>query len=85
MCIVEKSRFLFLKSVYTSYGVPSFIFMKPFYGLASRSEAVRTAVPMDKTSESGGISLMKVAVSLFRFLFNDATVYPLYLLQRLLY
>ena len=40
---------------------------------------------MDKTSESGGLSLMKVAGSLFRFLFNDATVYPLYLLQRLFY
>ena len=68
-----------------SYGVPIYNIMKPFYDFAIRSEADRSAAPMEKTAESGGMRLMKGAGVLFRLLFNDVTMYPLYLLQRLFY
>lgn len=71
--------------VIKSYGVPIYNFMKPIYDLAVRSEAERSAAPLEKTAESGGMKLMKGCGTLFRFLFNDATMYPLYLLQRLFY
>lgn len=71
--------------VINSYGVPVYNFMKPFYDYAIRSEADRSAAPMDKTSKSGGMKLMKGAGILFRVLFNDVTMYPLYLVQRLFY
>jgi hypothetical protein len=59
--------------------------MKPLYDFAIRSEAGRPAVPMEKTAESGGMRLMKGGGVLFRIMFNDVTMYPLYLLQRLFY
>lgn len=71
--------------VIKSYGVPIYNFMKPIYDFAVRSKAERSAAPLEKTAESGGMKLMKGCGTLFRFLFNDATMYPLYLLQRLFY
>jgi len=71
--------------VINSYGVPIYNFMKPIYDFAVRSEADRSTAPMEKTAKSGGMRLMKGCGVLFRFLFNDATMYPLYLLQRLFY
>lgn len=71
--------------VIKSYGVPIYNIMKPFYDFAIRFEADRSAAPMEKTAESAGMKLMKGSGVLFRFLFNDATMYPLYLLQRLFY
>lgn len=68
-----------------SYGVPIYNFMKPIYDLAVRSEAERSNAPMEKTAKSGGMKLMKGCGFLFRLLFNDASMYPLYLLQRLFY
>jgi SAM-dependent methyltransferase len=68
-----------------SYGVPIYNFMKPFYDRAVRSEASGSSAPMDKTAESGGMRLMKGAGPLFRIMFNDVTMYPLYLMQRLFY
>jgi SAM-dependent methyltransferase len=68
-----------------SYGVPIYNIMKPLYDRAVRRAAVRPAAPMEKTAESGGMKLMNGAGDLFRFLFNDVTMYPLYLLQRLFY
>lgn len=68
-----------------SYGVPIYNFMKPFYDFAIRSDADRSDASMEKTAKSGGMKLMKGAGVIFRFLFNDVTMYPLYLLQRLFY
>jgi len=68
-----------------SYGVPIYNIMKPFYDRAIRSESARSAAAMEKTVQSGGMKLMKGAGALFRLLFNDLTMYPLYLLQRLFY
>lgn len=68
-----------------SYGVPVYNLMKPVYDLAVRSEADRSAAAMERTAESGGMKLMKGCGFLFRLLFNDATMYPFYLLQRLFY
>lgn len=68
-----------------SYGVPIYNIMKPFYDLAIRSESSSTAALMEKTTESGGMWLMNGGARLFRMLFNDVTMYPLYLLQRLFY
>jgi SAM-dependent methyltransferase len=68
-----------------SYGVPIYNIMKPLYDFAIQREVSPTAAPMDRTSESGGMSLMNGARRLFRILFNDLTMYPLYLLQHLFY
>lgn len=68
-----------------SYGVPICNVMKPLYDFAIRSEASPTAAQMEKTTESGGMWLMKGAGRIFRILFNDVTMYPLYISQRLFY
>jgi hypothetical protein len=41
--------------------------------------------PMEKTTGSGGMWLIRRGGGLFRLLFNDVTMFPLYLLQRLFY
>jgi SAM-dependent methyltransferase len=71
--------------VINSYGVPIYNIMKPIYDLAIGSEGDRPSAPMEKTAESAGMRLMTGSGILFRFLFNDVTMYPLYLLQRLFY
>lgn len=68
-----------------SYGVPIYNIMKPFYDFAIRPKSLSTVAPIEKTAESGGMWLMKGLSQLFRVLFNDVTMYPLYLLQRLFY
>jgi len=76
----------FSEIVIYSYGVPIYNFMKPFYDLAIRSEAAGSSAPLKvRTAESGGMKLMTGAGVIFRFLFNDVTMYPFYLLQRLFY
>ena len=81
--VLERSGFSDI--VICSYGVPVYNIMKPFYDFAIRSESARSGAPMEKTAESGGMRVMKGAGFLFRILFNDVTMYPLYLLQRLFY
>ncbi|MFA7404108.1 MAG: class I SAM-dependent methyltransferase [Pelobacteraceae bacterium] len=71
--------------VICSYGVPIYNVMKPFYDWAIRTETAPADAPMEKTAESGGMWLMKGAGRLFRILFNDLTMYPMYVLQRLFY
>jgi len=68
-----------------SYGVPIYNLMKPVYDFAVRFEAAKPAAPMVKTAESGGMKLLQGSGLLFRCLFNNVTMYPLYLLQRLFY
>lgn len=68
-----------------SYGVPIYNIMKPFYDFAIRPKRSTYLAPIEKTAESGGMWLMKGAASLFRILFNNVTMYPLYVLQRQFY
>lgn len=68
-----------------SYGVPIYNMMKPFYDMAIRPKSVPDVKLIEKTAESGGMWLMKGSSQLFRILFNDVTMYPLYVLQRLFY
>jgi cyclopropane fatty-acyl-phospholipid synthase-like methyltransferase len=75
----------FSEIVIYSYGVPIYNIMKPIYDLAIRPESDRLSAPMEKTAESGGMRLMKGSGVFFRFLFNDVTMYPLYLMQKLFY
>jgi SAM-dependent methyltransferase len=75
----------FSEMVVYSYGVPIYNIMKPLYDFAIRSEASRPTLALEKTAESGGMRLMKGGGVLFRVLFSDVTMYPLYLLQRLFY
>jgi SAM-dependent methyltransferase len=67
-----------------SYGVPIYNFMKPFYDRAI-AKSVTTEGQQEKTAGSGGMWLMRGSARLFRLLFNDVTMYPWYLLQRLFY
>ena len=68
-----------------SYGVPIYNIMKPLYEVAIRTEISPSSAPMEKTAESGGMWLLNGAGRFFRILFNDMTMYPLYVLQRLFY
>lgn len=68
-----------------SYGVPVYNVMMPVYNLAVRQKASIAAEPMEKTAESGGMPLMKNSGWLFRTAFNDVTMYPFYVLQRMFY
>ena len=70
--------------VVSSYGVPVYNLMKPFYDRAIRSEKSQ-AEHLEKTTGSGGMWLMPRGGRLFRFMFNDLTMLPFYLLQRLFY
>jgi hypothetical protein len=67
-----------------SYGVPVYNIMKPFYDRAIDSKS-NQADQMDKTAGSSGMWLLTHGGDLFRFMFNDLTMYPFYLLQRLFY
>lgn len=74
----------FEKIVISSYGVPIYNVMKPLYDSAIRSKNAKDDL-MNRTAESGGMWLMKSFRQLFHLLFNDVTMYPLYLLQRIFY
>jgi SAM-dependent methyltransferase len=67
-----------------SYGVPVYNIMKPLYDRAIHSESRQTD-QMEKTAESAGMWLLPSGGELFRFIFNDLTMYPFYLLQRIFY
>lgn len=67
-----------------SYGVPVYNLMKPFYDRAIRSSDTGMK-PMEKTTGSGGMWLIRKWGGVFRLLFNDVTMFPFYLLQRLFY
>lgn len=67
-----------------SYGVPVYNIMKPLYDRAVTSEGTVDSL-IERTTESGGMKLMKNSGLLFKFLFNDVTMFPMYLLQRLFY
>ena len=67
-----------------SYGVPIYNLMKPLYDRAIGKSAM-SGDQREKTAGSGGMWLMSGAARLFRLLFNDVTMFPWYLMQRLFY
>jgi SAM-dependent methyltransferase len=67
-----------------SYGVPIYNIMKPMYDRAIYSKTP-TEGQMEKTADSGGMFLVRGQKRLFRYMFNDMTMFPFYLLQRLFY
>lgn len=71
--------------VIRSYGVPIYNIMMPLYDLAIRRKSRQEAALMERTAESSGMRLVKGAGQLFRIAFNDITMYPLYVIQRLFY
>lgn len=68
-----------------SYGVPIYNLMKPFYDRAVAGEVREEVGVAERTDRSGGMKLLPDLGLLFRLLFNDVTMLPFYLLQRLFY
>lgn len=83
--ICQKLRLAHLEVVALySYGVPIYNLMKPFYDRAIRNK--RKEIPLlDRTKKSAGMWLFPGMNLLFKLLFNDITMYPFYLLQRLFF
>ena len=67
-----------------SYGVPVYNLMKPFYDRAIGNKPPAGELT-ERTTGSGGMWLLGGAACLFRMLFNDVTMFPWYVLQRLFY
>lgn len=68
-----------------SYGVPIYNLMKPFYDRAVKREIREGEGGTERTGKSGGMRVLPGLSLLFRLLFNDLTMLPLYLIQRLFY
>jgi len=66
-----------------SYGVPLYNIMKPFYDRAIVKQMKNTAQQDERTRNSGGMWLFTDMSGIFRLLFNDLTMLPFYLIQRL--
>lgn len=68
-----------------SYGVPVYNMMKPFYDRAINKEVQKEEASGARTEKSGGMWLFTGMKALFNLLFNDITMFPFYLLQRLFF
>ena len=68
-----------------SYGVPVYNVMKPFYDRAISGQLDRESLPQERTEKSSGMWLFPAVKGLFYLLFNDLTMAPFYLLQRLFF
>lgn len=68
-----------------SYGVPICNIMKPFYDRAISRQIDNKADVEIKTKQSAGMHLFINAKLLFNLLFNDITMYPFYVIQKLFY
>lgn len=68
-----------------SYGVPIYNLMKPFYDRAVVGKVTEVELLERRTEKSGGMRLLPRLGGLFALLFNDVTMYPFYLIQRLFY
>ncbi|RNC67637.1 MAG: class I SAM-dependent methyltransferase [Desulfuromonadales bacterium] len=68
-----------------SYGVPIYNIMKPFYDRAVERQVKDEEQMAERTGKSGGMKLLPRLGDIFRLLFNDLTMMPFYLLQRLFY
>jgi len=68
-----------------SYGVPVYNMMKPFYDRAIRKRLVPTDSMAERTAKSSGMWLFTGNKGIFSILFNDFTMYPFYLIQKLFF
>ena len=68
-----------------SYGFPLFNILKPIYSIGIKSKIDRTKAIEDRTKDSGGMWVMSGLKMLFSIIFNDLTMSPFYLLQKLFY
>ena len=68
-----------------SYGVPLYNLMKPFYDRAIVKQMAQESQQDERTRNSGGMWLFTDMSALFNLLFNDITMMPFYLLQRLFF
>lgn len=66
-----------------SYGVPLYNMMKPFYDRAIVRELEKESKQDERTRKSGGMWLFTNFSFMFNLLFNDITMLPFYLMQRL--
>ena len=68
-----------------SYGFPLYNIMKPMYDRAIARRMAHGEDMDERTKKSGGMSLFQRLGWLFRLLFNDVTMSPFYLVQRLFF
>lgn len=68
-----------------SYGVPIYNIMKPFYDRAIKKGTQNEESSQLRTEKSGGMWLFTGMKVLFNLLFNDITMSPFYLSQRLFF
>ncbi len=68
-----------------SYGVPIYNLMKPVYDRAIEKKINEAEVLDDRTRKSSGMWLFPALKTLFYLLFNDVTMAPFYLLQRMFF
>lgn len=68
-----------------SYGVPLYNLMKPLYDRAIDKQVNNNDPSHEKTKQSGGMWLFTDMTRLFNILFNDITMMPFYMLQRLFF
>lgn len=68
-----------------SYGVPICNIMKPVYDRAIRKQIEREANLEDRTKKSGGMHLFLNMKVVFNLLFNDITMYPFYVAQKIFF
>lgn len=84
--LVEKFKKSGLEPVLVySYGVPVYNIMKPFYDRAIKKGAQKEEHLEERTEKSGGMWLFTGMKALFNLLFNDITMSPFYLLQKLFF
>lgn len=68
-----------------SYGVPIYNMMKPIYDRGIKKQIETGEGQEDRTRKSGGMWLFVEMKTLFRLFFNDITMFPFYILQKLFY
>lgn len=68
-----------------SYGVPVYNIMKPFYDRAIKKGVQKEEASEARTEKSGGMWLFTGMKALFNMLFNDVTMFPFYLFQKLFF
>ncbi len=68
-----------------SYGVPIYNLMKPLYDRAISARIEKSSFQGERTRKSGGMWMLTRLSGLFSLLFNDITMYPFYLFQRLFF
>jgi hypothetical protein len=75
----------FTVSRLASYGVPLYNIMKPLYDRAITQKLDDSADIEQRTKQSSGMWLCTDRQRLFGWIFNNVTLWPFYLMQRLFY